>query len=150
MRGFLGIVAAFLAVTGVLYAQNVHEGPQQPAPLAAEALQNPGFLDDEINPLGTGPTSVCATTTPLNELTCTTNVDCDDGQFCNGAEICEIGTCMAGIDPCGGLFCDEVTDFCGEICSSTAACCAKGAGCITDSDCCSNKCRGKIGARRCK
>ena len=31
---------------------------------------------------------------------CTTDPPCDDGVFCNGAERCEQGRCVAGADPC--------------------------------------------------
>ncbi len=31
---------------------------------------------------------------------CTANAGCDDGCFCNGSEVCEGGTCVAGADPC--------------------------------------------------
>ena len=48
---------------------------------------------------------------------------CPDGQFCNGEEACEDGTCIAGVDPCPGLVCDELNDVCvsGE--------------CVEDADC---------------
>ena len=45
---------------------------------------------------------------------------CQDGSFCNGAEMCSAGSCAAGIDPCpdDGMYCsgvescDEVVDAC--------------------------------------
>ena len=37
---------------------------------------------------------------------------CEDGLFCNGAEICSGGTCQPGTDPCSPLGCDEVGDSC--------------------------------------
>ncbi|MEM7354061.1 MAG: M36 family metallopeptidase [Acidobacteriota bacterium] len=50
---------------------------------------------------------------------CTVNADCDDGTFCNGAEICNAGTCEAGTPvACGdGVSCtvdscNEATDSC--------------------------------------
>ncbi len=43
---------------------------------------------------------------------CSVNADCDDGVFCNGAEVCNAGTCEAGSDPCPGQSCDEVNDVC--------------------------------------
>jgi len=62
---------------------------------------------------------------------CTSNADCDDGLFCNGAETCNLGTgqCEAGTDPCYPDACDEVNDVCivcgqfKEPCSSDADCC---------------------------
>ena len=45
---------------------------------------------------------------------CQQSVDCDDGTFCNGAESCQAGACVAGTDPCDDS--DACTvDTCGEI-----------------------------------
>ena len=74
---------------------------------------------------------------------CTTDPDCDDGQFCNGAETCAGGTCQSGSDPCPGEGCDEATDQC-------AACGQVGDSCVDPADCCSDKCKGKAGAKTCK
>jgi len=43
---------------------------------------------------------------------CDLDCDCDDGLFCNGAETCVGGTCVAGIAPCPSRLCDENTDTC--------------------------------------
>jgi len=43
---------------------------------------------------------------------CSVDADCDDGMFCNGAESCASGTCVAGSDPCPGMGCDELADEC--------------------------------------
>jgi hypothetical protein len=51
---------------------------------------------------------------------CTTDPECDDGLFCNGAEMCIGDTCRPGIDPCPGQSCNEATDECG---------------CLVDADC---------------
>ncbi len=41
--------------------------------------------------------------------------NCDDGLFCNGAEICDPALdCQGGSDPCPGQTCDEVNDVCVE------------------------------------
>ena len=38
---------------------------------------------------------------------------CNDGLFCNGAEICDpVLDCQAGSDPCAPMACDEVGDVC--------------------------------------
>ncbi len=39
---------------------------------------------------------------------------CEDDQFCNGAEMCDLGTCGAGVPPCLDPCeqCDEVDDVC--------------------------------------
>ena len=64
---------------------------------------------------------------------CTTDAECDDGQFCNGAELCVGGACVAGADPCPGQLCDETLDTCvscladidcddGQFCTGAEAC----------------------------
>jgi len=71
---------------------------------------------------------------------------CDDGLFCNGVETCDpILGCIAGTDPCSGdgEFCDETNDACIQ-------CAPYGSFCSADEDCCSNKCRGPRGRKRCK
>ncbi|MBI4169984.1 MAG: hypothetical protein HY510_08615, partial [Acidobacteria bacterium] len=59
---------------------------------------------------------------------CTTNVECSDGLFCNGAETCDLGsgTCVAGTppncndsNPCTLDACDEATDLCTHVRSKT-------------------------------
>ena len=45
---------------------------------------------------------------------CNQNSDCDDGVFCNGAEVCNENECEPGASPCSGdlAFCDEDNDVC--------------------------------------
>ncbi|MCB9852736.1 MAG: VCBS repeat-containing protein [Phycisphaerales bacterium] len=43
---------------------------------------------------------------------CLVAADCDDGQFCNGAEQCINGSCEPGIAPCAIELCDELNDSC--------------------------------------
>jgi hypothetical protein len=52
---------------------------------------------------------------------CIDNAECDDGEFCNGAEECISGICQPGADPCPGQLCDEVSETCVD--------------CLSDSDC---------------
>ncbi len=53
---------------------------------------------------------------------CTTNGDCDDFAFCNGAEICSAGNCLAGSAPCTAQeVCDETGDTCDTCASVTIA-----------------------------
>ncbi|MHC5004945.1 MAG: hypothetical protein ACYTJ0_17695, partial [Planctomycetota bacterium] len=55
---------------------------------------------------------------------CLADGDCDDGLFCNGAESCDAGTCLAGTPPvCSAPtpFCDDALDACSE--------------CLADGDC---------------
>ncbi len=58
----------------------------------------------------------------VQPVVCTTDADCDDAVFCNGAETCgEDGACVAGEAPCTAEYCDEENDVCYE--------------CIADADC---------------
>ncbi|MCP3980358.1 MAG: hypothetical protein GY716_13735, partial [bacterium] len=88
---------------------------------------------------------------------CTSDLDCpDDGEFCNGAESCNIGTgqCVSAGDPCGddGEFCngaescDEGADQCvsagdpcgddGQFCTGTESCDEGGDQCVSSGDPC--------------
>ena len=49
---------------------------------------------------------------------CTTDLDCNDDQFCNGIETCDAPncTCLPGTDPCPiDTECNEATDTCDPI-----------------------------------
>lgn len=50
--------------------------------------------------------------------TCGIAGDCDDGLYCNGAEDCVGGICVAGTPPCGvgAAVCNEDTDTCAVLC----------------------------------
>ena len=52
---------------------------------------------------------------------CTSDLDCDDGNFCNGPETCVDSACLAGMDPCPAQMCDEAGEACVD--------------CLADSDC---------------
>jgi VWFA-related protein len=41
-----------------------------------------------------------------------TPIECTDGLFCNGVEICVNGSCQQGSDPCPGQLCNENEDLC--------------------------------------
>ncbi len=45
---------------------------------------------------------------------CTRDVDCSDGVFCNGQEVCTMGLCGPGTPPCDEEACDET----GRVCTS--------------------------------
>jgi hypothetical protein len=78
---------------------------------------------------------------------CDTDIDCDDGAFCNGAERCEAAVCVGGVAPgcddrvdCTVDACDEATDACAHraddtVCESHNEClrgvCTPGVGCTT-------------------
>jgi hypothetical protein len=70
--------------------------------------------------------------------TCTLDLDCDDGLFCNGTEICVAGACEGGVPPVcdNGIFCDgaETCDEAADACVPGAAqTCDDGVGCTDDS-----------------
>jgi hypothetical protein len=88
------------------------------------------------------------------EPDCTVDADCDDGLFCNGAEICDTGTCQAGtpVDCNDGVDCTvdtcyEVNDTCvntpddaacpddGLFCTGEGIC-DPAAGCVSTGDPC--------------
>lgn len=50
----------------------------------------------------------------LGDSSCTSDPECDDGLFCNGAETCGTsGVCQPGSDPCQPEeYCNEATDTC--------------------------------------
>jgi hypothetical protein len=76
---------------------------------------------------------------------CLTAADCDDDNFCNGAETCSSNGCVDGTSPCAaGETCNEASDTCdecatdadcdaGEVCSNGT--CVVEAECTTDADC---------------
>ncbi len=50
---------------------------------------------------------------------CVESGACSDGNFCNGAEACVGGACVAGSSPCSGQQCDEATDSCVQCLDAT-------------------------------
>lgn len=53
---------------------------------------------------------------------CTTDMACDDGVYCNGAEQCEMGACVNSVPPCGmGMTCDEAMETCNGTCDNPDA-----------------------------
>jgi len=73
------------------------------------------------------------------DLCVNTPINCDYGNFCNGAETCDpVLGCQPGSDPCPGKVCDEDENVCVD-----SECVAYKGSCVVHSDCCSNKCRGK-------
>ncbi|HUU82787.1 MAG TPA: choice-of-anchor J domain-containing protein, partial [Phycisphaerae bacterium] len=88
-----------------------------PAALAAAGLQAGDTL-----PENTSDHLPIAVDIRLVSSGCTTNGDCDDSLFCNGAETCDTnGVCQPGSDPCPGQLCNEVLDECGS-CSGDPDC----------------------------
>ncbi len=72
------------------------------------------------------------------------DASCDNGLFCDGVETCDtVADCQSGSDPCPGETCDEAGDVC-------VSCAPSGASCTSNSECCSDKCRGKSGSKTCR
>jgi hypothetical protein len=70
---------------------------------------------------------------------CFTNVDCDDGRFCNGVESCVNNGCRPGTYPCGGANpprCDEEADECVD--------CVENAHCDDDDPCTDDLCTNRL------
>lgn len=53
------------------------------------------------------------------DVECDNDTQCNDGNFCNGEETCDNGTCTAPGDPCAG---DNSTPVCDEIGNSCVEC----------------------------
>jgi len=68
---------------------------------------------------------------------CLTNDQCDNGDFCDGPEVCANNTCVDGPDPCDAAteVCDEVNDECDLVCTSDADCPDDGLFCNGDESC---------------
>jgi pectate lyase len=62
--------------------------------------------------------------TDANPVTdCDTDAACDDGQYCNGREVCVSGLCQRGPNPCTTSLCDEAADSCfAQECTVSAEC----------------------------
>jgi hypothetical protein len=78
--------------------------------------------------------------TDLSPVTCSSNVDCDDGIYCNGAESCVSGFCQDGSPPCpdDGQFCNgsEGCDEVNNTCTTSGDPCAQGTICNENTDSC--------------
>ena len=79
------------------------------------------------------PADVSTGDVALSDVACSTNQDCDDGVYCNGAERCVGGLCAPGVDPCDDRYsctrdvCDEAGRRCARVpddsmCGDTNAC----------------------------
>jgi len=71
----------------------------------------------------------------------------DPGELCDGTDLGG-QTCVSQGFPAGGTLACNGT--CDAFDTSGCLCAAKGASCVNDSDCCSNKCKGPTGGKTCK
>jgi len=83
---------------------------------------------------------------PCDDL-CTSDPECDDGEFCNGAEFCADGACRAGTAPdcndtngCTTDSCNENADACDHLPNTDA--CNDGDACTTNDICAGGTCTG--------
>lgn len=60
----------------------------------------------------------CPTPEPTG---CSTNADCDNGDYCDGPEVCANNECVDGPDPCDADLCDEEADTC-AMCNDDGDC----------------------------
>jgi len=90
-------------------------------------------------------------------VSCGSDPDCDDGNACT-TDSCDTITgcvndpinCDDGI-ACTTDSCDPATGECVSVDDGTCPNCSPvGGNCTDDTDCCSNKCRGKPGGKTCK
>ncbi|NOX57976.1 MAG: right-handed parallel beta-helix repeat-containing protein [Planctomycetes bacterium] len=71
------------------------------------------------------------------------DANCDDGQFCNGAETCDVFSgCVFGQGPCSGLTCDESANQC-VTCTSDSEC-DDGSFCTGAERCISGECEAGV------
>jgi len=83
-------------------------------------------------------------------VNCSSDAECDDGLYCNGAEACQAGICQAGISvDCSGLngqcnagVCDEATDSCASQPANEGKACDDGVFCNAGETCQAGACAG--------
>ncbi len=71
---------------------------------------------------------------------CQTDVECNDGVFCNGNERCQSGNCVNGTDPCIDKVCLESAQACTPVCKTDEDC-DDGIFCNGDESCIDSICR---------
>ncbi|MFK8002317.1 MAG: hypothetical protein AB8H86_22160 [Polyangiales bacterium] len=119
--------------------------PSGPSRMDATVVFFDGGVDT-VSTLDSGPadTGDAGTDAPdVGPSSCTTNDECDDGVYCNGAEECSAGACIAGALPdcddgvaCTADICDDEMGACRSFADSTA--CADGETCSASG--CSSEC----------
>ena len=113
LRGLLS-VGAVLSITAFILVA-VPGCPQQPPTPPATCNSN-GDCDATVP-------EACVNSR-CEAVDCLANADCDNGTFCDGAEVCTADfTCTNGTDPCAaGEQCDETRNVCFTACSNGAEC----------------------------
>jgi len=87
---------------------------------------------------------------------CSSDAECDDGLYCNGAEKCVNSVCKSGIqldcsdlnDQCNNGVCDETTDSCVAQPKPDGTSCSNGLYCTVGETCQAGVCKGET-ARDC-
>ena len=76
----------------------------------------PTTTTTSVLPVTTTTVITTTTTIPVPPPECISDADCDDGNFCNGTETCDEGTCQSGQNPCSPeQICSESLDACVDI-----------------------------------
>ena len=85
----------------------------------------------------------------LTMTACLADKDCDDGNKCNGTEVCTVGQCVAGkastctsSDPCNVATCDAKTGKCTKTPRPEGEACDDGKWCTTEEICVAGECKG--------
>ncbi len=80
---------------------------------------------------------------------CNAAADCDDGDACNGKEVCHAGQCHAGkavsctaVDPCVEAACDKKTGKCAQFDRKDGMACDDGKFCTANDVCMNGRCSG--------
>lgn len=154
---YIGDSAVKLFYTPVVTC-SLNEGCDDTNPCTDDSCVNPGTVD-----------SYCQNTSLLDDTPCGTGICCDgecitaicstDGD-CSDENECTIDTCYDG-DTCLAMCehswfpCGPSDGCCGPACTAsdpdcTPSCLPVGSLCANDSECCSDKCRGRPGGKTCR
>ncbi len=110
LQGNQAGIDALLAFLRTLTDDRVRRGA---APFDHPSLPLPnGDFIPAVGASGGAPLTSFASKLAAGPL-CSSDAECDNGLFCDGAEICNLtGACVAGTDPCPGATCDEAGNVC--------------------------------------
>ena len=142
LAGFCGTSQAAPHVTGLaalLLDQDPTLTPAEVKQLIQDGAVDLGAVGFDSS-FGFGRIDVINSLTLAAPPGCTTNAQCSDGLFCNGAETCVTGTCQPGTPPscddgvgCTTDSCNESTDSCDH--AGSNAVCDDGAFCNGEETC---------------